>query len=136
MVEIWQANQAGRYNHPADDREDLPLDPETFSGFGRLGTDASGRFSFVTVKPGPVPRPDGGMQAPHIMVSVFARGLLKRVVTRIYFPDEKETNANDLVVSSVEDLRFRRTLVARGEGDALRFDIYLQGDDQTAFSEL
>ena len=136
MVEIWQANQAGRYNDPRDDREDLPLDPETFSGFGRSGTDAGGRYSFVTVKPGPVPTPDGVMQAPHIMVSVFARGLLKRVVTRIYFPDEEEANTNDPVLSSIEDLEFRRTLVAHDEGDALRFDIHLQGENQTAFFEL
>ena len=136
MVEIWQANQAGRYSDPYDDRQDLPLDPETFSGFGRSGTDASGRFSFVTVKPGPVPGPDGGMQAPHIMVSVFARGLLKCVVTRIYFPDEEEANANDPVLSSIEDPELRKTLVAHDEGVALRFDIYLQGENQTAFFEL
>src|ERR671915_654424 len=136
MVEIWQANGAGRYNDPKDDREDLPLDPETFSGFGRSGTDAGGRFSFVTVKPGSVPGPDGGMQAPHIIVSVFARGLLKRVVTRIYFPDEEEANANDPVLSSVEDPGFQRTLVAHDEGDTLRFDIHLQGENQTAFFEL
>ena len=136
MVEIWQANKAGRYNDPSDNRQDLPLDPETFSGFGRSGTDAGGRFSFVTVKPGPVPGPDGGMQAPHIMVSVFARGLLKRVVTRIYFPDEEGANANDPVLSSVEDPGFRRTLVAHDLGDALRFNICLQGDNQTAFFEL
>jgi protocatechuate 3,4-dioxygenase alpha subunit len=136
MIEIWQANGAGRYNDPADDREDLPLDPEIFSGFGRSGTDAGGKFSFVTIKPGPVPGPDGGMQAPHIMVSVFARGLLKRVVTRIYFPDEEDANAIDPVLSSVEDPGFRRTLVAHDEGDALRFDIHLQGGNQTAFFAL
>ena len=135
MVEIWQANGAGRYNDPKDGRQDVPLD-EGFSGFGRSGTDAGGRFYFVTVKPGPVPLPDGGMQAPHIMVSVFARGLLKRVVTRIYFPDEEEANANDPVLSSVEDPGLRRTLVARDEGGALRFDIHLQGANQTAFFEL
>jgi protocatechuate 3,4-dioxygenase alpha subunit len=135
MVEIWQANEAGRYNDPRDVREDLPLD-EGFSGFGRSGTDAGGTFSFVTVKPGRVPLPNGGMQAPHIMVSVFARGLLERVVTRIYFPDEQEANANDPVLSSVEDLGLRRTLVAHEEGDALRFDIHLQGENQTAFFEL
>jgi protocatechuate 3,4-dioxygenase, alpha subunit len=135
MVEIWQANEAGRYNDPRDAREDLPLD-EGFSGFGRSGTDAGGTFSFVTVKPGRVPLPNGGMQAPHIMVSVFARGLLERVVTRIYFPDEQEANANDPVLSSVEDLGLRRTLVAHEEGDALRFDIHLQGENQTAFFEL
>jgi protocatechuate 3,4-dioxygenase, alpha subunit len=136
MVEIWQANQAGRYNDPKDVREDLPLDPEMISGFGRSGTDAGGRFSFVTVKPGPVPGPDEGVQAPHIMVSVFARGLLKRVVTRIYFPDEEVANASDPVLSSIEDVDLRRTLVAHSEGDALRFDIYLQSENQTAFFEL
>jgi protocatechuate 3,4-dioxygenase, alpha subunit len=135
MVEIWQANEAGRYNDPRDAREDLPLD-EGFSGFGRSGTDAGGTFSFVTVKPGRVPLPNGGMQAPHIMVSVFARGLLERVVTRIYFPDEQKANASDPVLSSVEDLGLRRTLVAHEEGDALRFDIHLQGENQTAFFEL
>ncbi len=135
MVEIWQANRAGRYNDPADDREDLPLDPETFSGFGRSGTDAGGGFSFVTVKPGPVPGPDGSLQAPHVMVSVFARGLLKRLVTRIYFPDEGEAYALDPVLASIEDPKLRGTLVAREEGGVLRFDIHLQGEDQTAFFE-
>jgi protocatechuate 3,4-dioxygenase, alpha subunit len=136
MVEIWQANHAGRYNDPKDDREDLPLDPETFSGFGRSETDAGGKFSFVTIKPGPVPGPDGSLQAPHVMVSVFARGLLKRLVTRIYFPDEGKANASDPVLSSIEDPEFRSTLVAQGEGGALRFDIHLQGENQTAFFEL
>lgn len=135
MVEIWQANRAGRYNHPADDRDDLPLDLESFSGFGRSGTGEGGKFSFVTVKPGPVPGPDGGMQAPHIMVSVFSRGLLKRLVTRIYFPDEEEANAQDPVLSSIEDEGYRNTLIARTEGDVLRFDIHFQGDEQTAFFE-
>lgn len=137
MVEIWQANAAGRYNHPADDREDLPLD-ESFSGFGRSSTVEDGKFSFVTVKPGPVPDLDGRTQAPHVMVSIFARGLLKRLVTRIYFPDEGEANADDPVLSSVEDPQLRETLIARPEGpegDVLRFDIHLQGEDQTAFFE-
>ena len=132
MVEIWQANRAGRYKHPADNRDGLSLD-EDFSGFGRSGTDAGGTFSFLTVKPGPVPGPGGQLQAPHVMVSVFARGLLKSLVTRIYFPDEEEANAVDPVLSSIEDRELRRTLVARDEGDVLRFDIHLQGDGQTAF---
>jgi protocatechuate 3,4-dioxygenase, alpha subunit len=136
MVEIWQANRAGRYNDPTDDRDDLPLDPKTFSGFGRSGTDAGGKFSFVTVKPGPVPGPDGSLQAPHIMVSVFARGLLRRLVSRMYFPDGGEANAADPVLSSIEDPAFRRPLVAHEEGGALRFDIHLQGENQTAFFEL
>jgi protocatechuate 3,4-dioxygenase, alpha subunit len=134
MVEIWQANRAGRYDDPANSREELPLDPETFSGFGRTGTDADGRFSFVTLKPGLVP--DGSPQAPHVMVSVFARGLLKRLVTRVYFPDEEEANAADPVLLSIEDPEFRKTLVAHNERDALRFDIHLQGENQTAFFEL
>ena len=134
MVEIWQANQAGRYAHPADGREHLPLE-EGFPGFGRCGTDDEGRCGFVTVKPGPVPGPDGGgpQQAPHITVSVFARGLLKPVVTRIYFPDEEEANAADPVLSSIEDPGLRKTLVARDEGGYLRFDVRLQGEDQTVF---
>jgi protocatechuate 3,4-dioxygenase, alpha subunit len=134
MVEIWQADMTGRYDHPTDNREDLSLD-EDFSGFGRSGTDAGGEFSFWTVKPGPVPGPDGQPQAPHVMVSVFARGLLKRLVTRIYFPDEEEANAVDPVLSSIEDQNLRRTLIARDEGGTLRFDIHLQGDGQTAFFE-
>ena len=136
MVEIWQANEAGRYTDPTDDRENPLHDPETFSGFGRSGTDAGGRFSFLTVKPGPVPGHEGTLQAPHIMVSVFARGLLKHLVTRIYFPDERESNARDPVLSSIEDPEFRTTLVANGEGGVLRFDVHLQGDNQTAFFEL
>jgi protocatechuate 3,4-dioxygenase, alpha subunit len=135
MVEFWQANRAGLYNDPTDEREELPLDPETFSGFGRSGTDASGTFSFVTAKPGPVPGPEGSLQAPHVMVSVFARGLLKRLVTRIYFPDEVEANSRDPVLSSIEDPEYRNTLVAHGEGNVLRFDIHLQGENQTAFFE-
>jgi len=135
MVEIWQANRVGRYNDPEDDPEDLPLD-DSFSGFGRSGTVEGGRFSFVTIKPGSVPGPGGRPQAPHIMVSIFARGLLKRVVTRIYFPNEGEANAQDPVLSSIEDPELRQTLIARDEGEGvLRLDIHLQGEDQTAFFE-
>lgn len=136
MIEVWQASPSGRYAHPEDDREDLPLD-EGFEGFGRFGSDPDGTFSFVTVKPGCVPGPDGAsMQAPHIAVSVFARGLLKRLVTRIYFPDEAETNGQDPILLSVEDPDLRETLVAREEGDVFRFDVYLQGDRQTAFFDV
>jgi protocatechuate 3,4-dioxygenase alpha subunit len=136
MVEIWQANVYGRYNDPTDDREDLPLDPEAFSGFGRSDTVDGGKFSFLTVKPGPVPGSEGSLQAPHIMVSVFARGLLKRLVTRIYFPDEGEANDSDPVLSSIEDPMLRDSLIAREEEGVLRFDIRLQGENQTAFFEL
>jgi protocatechuate 3,4-dioxygenase alpha subunit len=80
-----------------------------------------------------VPGPDGTIQAPHIDVSVFARGLLARVVTRIYFPDEEAANAADPVLSSIPDQRVRSTLVARDEGGVLVFDIHMQGDQETAF---
>lgn len=136
MVEIWQANAAGRYSHPEDNRDGIPLD-EDFSGFGRTPTDENGGFSFLTVKPGAVPGPDGGAQAPHILVSVFARGLLKRLATRIYFPDEEEANKHDPVLDSVDDPKLRSTLVARFEGaGAFRFDIHLQGEKQTVFFDV
>ena len=132
LVEIWQANRAGRYAHPEDRRDEVPIE-EGFTGFGRCATDAEGRFEFISVKPARVPGPGGRMQAPHIDVSVFARGLLKRLVTRIYFPDEAEANADDPVLSSIEDAEERETLVAIPEEGGLRFDIRLQGDGETAF---
>lgn len=132
LVEIWQANRGGRYAHPEDRRDEVPIE-EGFTGFGRCATDAEGRFEFISVKPGRVPGPGGRMQAPHIDVSVFARGLLKRLVTRIYFPDEAEANADDPVLSSIEDAEERETLVAIPEEGGLRFDIRLQGDGETAF---
>lgn len=135
LIEIWQANRAGRYAHPEDAREDIPLE-EGFRGFGRCATGPDGRYGFLTVKPGPVPAPDGGMQAPHIAISVFARGLLKRVATRMYFPDEPEANEADPVLSSIEDPAQRSTLVAEAEDGRLRFDIRLQGDGQTAFLDV
>ena len=136
MLEIWQSNAAGRYAHPEDDREDLPLE-DGFSGFGRCPTDVEGRYEFVTIKPGVVPGPGGRPQAPHILVSIFARGLLKQLVTRIYFPDEEAANAADPLLSSIEDPELRSTLVASAAGDgSLRFDIHLQGEDQTVFFDV
>jgi len=131
MVEIWQANATGRYAHPADDREDRLLE-DGFWGFGRSSTADGGRFDFVTLKPGRVPWVDGRLQAPHLLVGVFARGLLKRVATRMYFPDEEAANAEDPVLLALEPAE-RTTLVARAEDDALRFDIVLQGTGQTTF---
>ena len=111
LVEIWQAGPDGGY---------WP------GGFGRSETVDGGSFSFVTVKPGAV------AQAPHLELCVFARGLLKPVVTRMYFPDEAEANAADPVLSAVEPER-RATLVAVAGPDGLRFDIRLQGNDETVF---
>jgi len=134
LIEIWQANAAGLYRHAADDRTGLPLDDD-FVGFGRSGTEDAGTFEFVTVKPGRVPWPEGGLQAPHIVVGIFARGLLKRVVTRLYFPDEVEANELDPVLRRLTPAR-RETLIAVPDNDGLRFDIRLQGPNETTFFAL
>jgi len=102
------------------------------TGFGRARTDSEGAFSFSTVKPGTVPAPDGRMQAPHFNVTIFARGLLRHLVTRMYFPDETEANASDPVLNLVEAAR-RETLIARNCGGVLHFDVRLQGDRETVF---
>jgi len=132
LIEIWQANSHGKYAHPEDDQK-KPLE-EGFTGYGRIPTDDNGRFRFITIKPGAVPGPQGKPQAPHIAVSVFARGLLRRLVTRIYFPDEA-ANANDFVLGLVEPER-RGTLIARkiaGQAGALEWDVILQGLSETVF---
>jgi protocatechuate 3,4-dioxygenase alpha subunit len=137
MIELWQANAAGRYNHPDDRQDDKPIDPH-FRGFGRVATDAEGRFRVVTVKPGPVPGRGNALQAPHINIALFARGLLKHLYTRIYFADEA-ANASDRLLASIEDDSARRSLLARREGDGsavYRFDIVLQGDNETAFLDI
>jgi protocatechuate 3,4-dioxygenase alpha subunit len=133
LVEIWQANAAGRYDHPDDPRADLPLE-EGFRGFGRAPTDDDGRFRFTTIKPGPVPGVNAtSTQAPHILFAVLARGLLQRLATRMYFPDEEAANAADPVLSALSPEQ-RATLVAHDEGGGvLRFDIRLQGAGETAF---
>jgi len=138
LIEIWQANAAGKYDHP-EDSQDKPVDPK-FHGFGRCGTDASGWFRFTTIKPGRVPGPGNTLQAPHIDVSVFARGLLKRLVTRIYFADEAANDA-DPILSRIQDPNVRQTLLAvptgeRGPVITYRFDIILQGEGETAFFEI
>jgi protocatechuate 3,4-dioxygenase alpha subunit len=102
------------------------------TGFGRARTDSEGAFSFTTVKPGPVPAPDGGMQAPHSNVTVFARGLLRHLVTRMYFPDETEANGADPVLNLIEPAR-RETLIAKNCGGVLHFDVRLQGERETVF---
>ena len=135
LLEIWQANPAGRYPHPEDDRGGLQVEGG-FIGFGRCATDASGHYEFWTLKPGPVSGPAERPQAPHINVSVFARGLLNRVVTRIYFPDETAANAADPVLGTIEDLDRRASLVACEDGAGLRFDVHLQGESETVFFDL
>jgi protocatechuate 3,4-dioxygenase alpha subunit len=132
ILEIWQANTYGKYAHPAD-QQDKPVEA-SFSGYGRIPTDDEGKFRFTTIKPGQVPDLEGKLQAPHIVVSVFARGLLRRLVTRIYFPDEP-TNAADFVLNLVEPSR-RETLIAKmiaGVNGALKWDVILQGSSETVF---
>lgn len=133
MIEIWQANVHGRYNHPAD-QSAAPLDP-TFIGFGRSGTDENGVYWFETIKPGRVVFDRERLQAPHICVTVFSRGLLNHLVTRLYFADET-ANKDDPVLQCVPEER-RATLLAQYEQrDSLvvyRFDIILQGAGETVF---
>ncbi len=132
LVETWQADEAGRYAHPDDPRHDGP-DP-AFAGFGRVHTDAAGRFVIETVKPGRAPGP-GGLQAPHLLVGLFARGLLARLVTRVYFDDEP-SNDGDPILACVPPDR-RSTLIATSrEGGLYRFDIVLQGQDETVFFDV
>jgi len=130
LVEIWQANAAGKYAHP-EDRQKKPLE-KGFRGFGRIPTDAKGRFRFSTVKPGRVPGPGGKLQAPHLCVTVFMRGMLKQLSTRIYFPGEA-SNTQDTLLRLVPPAR-RDTLVARRKAKALlEWDVVLQGRNETVF---
>jgi protocatechuate 3,4-dioxygenase, alpha subunit len=132
LVETWQADPDGRFDHPDDPRGAAP----GFRGFGRCATDVDGSYAILTLKPGPVPGADGSPQAPHIDVTVFARGLLKHVVTRLYFPDELEANATDPVLASVPGDAARATLVAAAVDDGYVFDIRLQGDGETVFFDV
>jgi protocatechuate 3,4-dioxygenase alpha subunit len=125
MIEIWQADAQGRFNAG---------DNAGFSGFGRAETTEQGGFVFETIRPGALPGPGGTMQAPHLNVSVFARGVLLRLATRIYFSDEP-ANASDPVLALVPAAR-RGTLLARRDADGVfRFDIRLQGEGETVFFE-
>ena len=125
LLEIWQPDDRGRYRTRGKSR-----DPST--GFGRCRTDSEGAFGFMAVKPGATLTPDGHPQAPHLNVTVFARGLLRHLVTRMYFPDETEANATDPVLNLVEAAR-RETLIATNCGDVLHFDVRLQGEKETVF---
>ena len=135
MIEIWQANAEGRYNHP-EDTQDKELDP-SFHGFGRLATDEHGMCRFETIRPGRVAGPGGALQASHINVSVFARGILKRLATRIYFAGDPHT-LNDAVLALAPAER-RQTLLARTHNSSpceWHFDIHLCGDHETVFFDV
>jgi protocatechuate 3,4-dioxygenase alpha subunit len=134
MIELWQADAGGKYDHPAD-RQDKTPDPD-FRGFGRLATDEEGVCLFETVKPGPVPGLGGKLQAPHISVSIYAPGVTRRAVTRIYFADDP-ANASDQVLGLVPAER-RSTLLAQPgvESGSWRFDLHLTGPCETVFFDV
>ena len=130
MIEIWQANSHGKYPHP-EDKQKKPLE-KGFRGFGRVPTDAKGAFRFTTIKPGRVPGVDGNLQAPHLVVTVFMRGLLKHLATRMYFPGDP-ANGEDAVMKLIPAAR-RQTLIAQGKGKGvLEWNILLQGKGETVF---
>jgi protocatechuate 3,4-dioxygenase alpha subunit len=141
LVEVWQANAAGRYAHPADRQTDKPLDP-AFRGFGRTGTDfQTGIWAFETVKPGPVAGRHGHKpMAPHLNLWIAARGINLGLATRMYFGDEEAANAADPVLNIIEQPERRATLIARREQREGRpvyvFDIRLQGEGETVFFDV
>jgi protocatechuate 3,4-dioxygenase, alpha subunit len=151
VVEIWQANAHGKYAHPEDTQDKLV--EAGFVGYGRVPTDDEGRFRFKTIKPGRVPathaphgeplgvaeKPgvDEASQAPHLAISVLTRGLLRRLTTRMYFPNEP-SNAEDFALSLIEPSR-RGTLIAKkveGQPGTLEWDIVLQGPNETVFFDI
>ncbi len=135
MLEIWQANAQGKYAHSEDTQPKL-LEPG-FTGYGRVPMDNEGAFRFTTIKPGPVPGPDEKDQAPHLLVSLVMRGLLIRLVTRIYFPNEPR-NSEDYILNLVEPER-RSTLIAKpvsGRPGVFEWNVALQGANETVFFEL
>lgn len=139
LIEIWQANADGKYNHP-EDRQAKTLDPE-FRGWGRSGTDFdTGLYRFDTIKPGPVPWRDGKVQAPHINFWIVARGINIGLSTRMYFSDEAAANETDPVLSGIEMAGRRSTLIAirheRAGKAAYQFDIRLQGENETVFFDV
>lgn len=133
MIELWQANAAGRYRAQEDRRLAVAIDPH-FVGFGRASTDDAGVFRFRTIRPGRVPGPGNSLQAPHLALSIFGRGLVKRLATRLYF-EGGEGNDVDPVLAAVPADR-RETLVAKSVDGVWRLDIVLQGEHETVFFDL
>jgi protocatechuate 3,4-dioxygenase, alpha subunit len=140
LVETWQADPDARFDHPDDPRGAATPGVAGFRGFGRSATAPDGSYHIVTLRPGALPCPDGRYEAPHLDVSLFARGLLDRVVTRIYFADEPAANAADPVLTAITDPARRATLMAVADpgqpGTVFRFDIRLQGAHETVFFDV
>lgn len=134
MIEIWQADAAGMYNSPSDLRGSA--DPD-FTGWGRQPTTGeNGVYVFETIKPGRVPFPDGRMQAPHISFWIVARGINTGLCTRMYFGDEEKANAEDPLLARIEQKVRVPTLIAERNGNSYRFDIHLQGENETVFFDI
>jgi protocatechuate 3,4-dioxygenase, alpha subunit len=131
LVEIWQADTDGKFC----EQPGIYDEPTGFRGFGRCATDENGRYEFVTVKPAGVPTAEGEAQAPHIAMTVFARGMLRQVVTRVYFDDEPAANGTDPLLQRVEADRVGTLVAARTEG-GYRFDVRMQGDRETVFLDV
>ena len=140
LLEFWQANPEGRYDHTEDAQVHERIDPR-FRGFGRALSDAQGRYQFTTLRPGRVEGRDGALLAPHLNLAIFARGLLKQLVTRIYFAGDP-ANETDPLLSGIADLTARRTLLAvrhdagAGRPARYRFNIVLQGAGETVFFDI
>jgi protocatechuate 3,4-dioxygenase alpha subunit len=135
MLEVWQADAQGRFADPKDNRS---MPNATFKGFGRCGTDANGAYAFDTIRPGQVVDPDGKVQAPHLLLAVFARGMLRHLYTRVYFEDEA-ANAADPVLALVPPDRRPTLIAARKAGNGIALyahDLRLQGDNETVFFEI
>lgn len=135
LVETWQADPDGRFDHPDDPRGAVKRNGVSGTGFGRASADDDGGYEIFTVKPGPIPARGGGEEAPHVAISVFGRGMLDRVVTRAYFEDEAEANASDPVLALVPEDR-RATLIAKATDDGYRLDIHVQGPEETVFFDV
>ncbi|MEO9902761.1 MULTISPECIES: protocatechuate 3,4-dioxygenase subunit alpha [Alphaproteobacteria] len=139
LIESWQANSEGKYNHP-EDRQQKPVETD-FRGWGRICSDfETGIFTIETIKPGPVPGRNGKIQAPHISLWIVARGINIGLQTRLYFSDETAANGEDQVLNLIEQEERRQTLIAQRRernGETIySFDIYLQGDNETVFFDV
>jgi protocatechuate 3,4-dioxygenase, alpha subunit len=135
VLEIWQANSHGKYVHP-EDQQDKPLDPR-FRGYGRVPVNQDGVYRFTTIKPGSVPGPEGREQAPHLVISIFMRGLLKRLVTRMYFAGDARNSADPIL--NLVEIERRTTLMASPSTDGqslLEWNVMLQGANETVFFDI
>jgi protocatechuate 3,4-dioxygenase, alpha subunit len=131
VLEIWQADAQGKYAHPEHGQKTIAAN--AFRGFGRILTDGGGAFRFTTIKPGPVAGPDGTQQAPHLVVTVFMRGMLRHVITRMYFPDEPLNDTDPVLQRVPVDRRGTLVATAGSEKSILEWNVVSQGPAETVF---